>query len=370
MADWTIRVAQSPIGFGTPYKHNIIVVVDPAGRAVYEINGGPLDANGKIIPFNDRRGPLAYLSGDFPAGAERGAAGTLFYRPDLDQRVVFSGTEQQVRNRIQVADACIDAINAAREKYTLLTGPRGGRDAPATPTFNSNSVNNVLLQCMGIPVNDPAITSQPGFQNPILGQDQIQQIIEQQKSTAPPAGQPPAGNIPIPRPKPEKRGENWDNSSTVTFADLIPSASNTMPQNATPVPGSSALPEHVIDAGNTLRANGYEITPRTMYLTHVLGPQGAVDLMKRTGSTGAPPEVPNADVATGDQMRAWVRALRLGPAAAGIAPLAPAGLSSTPGLAASDAIAPLQLGPNATMAASAPNEDAGTPAYAPVHPIA
>ena len=61
-----------------------------------------------------------------------------------------------------------------------------------------------------------------------------------------------------------------------------------------------------------------------MYLTHVLGPQGAVDLMKRTGSTGAPPEVPSPDAATGDQMRAWVRALRLEPAAAGITPMAPA----------------------------------------------
>jgi hypothetical protein len=49
MADWTIRVAQSPIGFGTPYKHNIIVVVDPAGRAVYEINGGPLGADGNEL---------------------------------------------------------------------------------------------------------------------------------------------------------------------------------------------------------------------------------------------------------------------------------------------------------------------------------
>src|ERR1043166_1615229 len=54
----------------------------------------------------------------------------------------------------------------------------------------------------------------------------------------------------------------------------------------------SALPQHVVEAGNLLRANGYEITPRTMYLTHVLGPQGAVDLMKRTGSTGSPPPGP------------------------------------------------------------------------------
>ena len=55
-----------------------------------------------------------------------------------------------------------------------------------------------------------------------------------------------------------------------------------------------------------------------MYVSHVLGPQAAVDLFKRTGSTGSP-AVPPADAATGDQMRAWVRALRLGPAAAGVA---------------------------------------------------
>src|ERR1043166_1526699 len=330
MADWTIRVAQSPIGFGTPYKHNIIVVVDPEGRAVDEMNGGPVDAEGMIIPFNDRRGPLAYLSGDFPAGAAKEAAGTRFYRPDLDQRVVFSGTEEQVRNRVQAADACIRAINAAQEKYTLLTGPRGGRDDPSKPTFNSNSVSNVLLQCMGIPVTDPAITSQPGYQNPILNQDQIQQIIEQQKPSAPPAERPPAGNVPVPRPKPEKRGDNWDNSNALTFADLIPSAPSTMAQNG--APANSGLPQHVVDAGNLLRTNGYEITPRTMYLAHVLGAQGAVDLMKRTGSTGSPPEVPSPDAATGDRMRAWVRTLRLGPAAAGIAPIAPA-LGTTPPLA-------------------------------------
>jgi hypothetical protein len=87
------------------------------------------------------------------------------------------------------------------------------------------------------------------------------------------------------------------------------------------------LPQHVIDIGNHLRANGYEITPRTMYVSHVLGPQAAVDLFNRTGSTGSP-AVPPADAATGDQMRAWVRALRLGPAAAGIA----GGITPAPGI--------------------------------------
>jgi len=63
---------------------------------------------------------------------------------------------------------------------------------------------------------------------------------------------------------------------------------------------ASGLPQHVIDTGNYLRANGYEITPRTMYVSHVLGPQAAVDLFKRTGST-ASDAVPTADAATGDR---------------------------------------------------------------------
>jgi hypothetical protein len=126
------------------------------------------------------------------------------------------------------------------------------------------------------------------------------------------------------------------------FADLIPQSSDpqlkTAGQSAAyqPVAATSGpgLPQHVIDAGNLLRANGYEITPRTMYLAHVLGPQAAVDLIKRTGSTYSP-AVPSADAATGDQMRAWVRALRLGPAAqagivGGLAP-APAAGAATPG---------------------------------------
>jgi hypothetical protein len=314
MADWTIRVAQLPIGFGTPYKHNMIVVMDSAGRVVYELNGGPVGSDGNIVPLNDRRGPFAYLSGEFPVGAER-HRGTYFYRPDLNQRVVFSGPEDQVLNRVQAAEACIRAINSAQEKYTLFTGPSGGRDAPSSPTFNSNSVNASLLQCMGIPVDDPAITRQPGFENPILNQDQVQQIIEQQNSTAP-----PPGNVPLPRPRPDKRGDAADDSYGLALGRARPAAPTML--QAEPGPAADAdLPQHVIDAGNYLRANGIEITPRSMYVASVLGPQRAVDLFNRTGSTSSD-EVPSPDAATGRQVLSWVRALRLGPAAAG-APTAP-----------------------------------------------
>jgi hypothetical protein len=109
---------------------------------------------------------------------------------------------------------------------------------------------------------------------------------------------------------------------TSIFADLIPKPAGSQLETAGRSPayqqvaskGGPGLPQHVIDTGNLLRANGFEITPRTMYVSHVLGPQAAVELFKRTGSTSSP-LVPSPDAATGDQMRAWVRALRLGPAA-------------------------------------------------------
>jgi hypothetical protein len=213
---------------------------------------------------------------------------------------------------------------------------------------------------MRIPVHDPAITSQPGYENPILSQDQVQQIIEEQNPTVPPAASPPAGNVPIPRPQPQKRGDSWDGTNAPTFGQTASSASpapgekppaedsilggqppprqeqpstsifaDLIPQPAGPQlktggqslgyqqvasTGGPGLPQHVIDAGNLLRANGYAITPRTVYLAHVLGPQAAVDFIKRTGST-ASPAAPRPDAATGDQMLAWARALRLGPAA-------------------------------------------------------
>jgi hypothetical protein len=137
---------------------------------------------------------------------------------------------------------------------------------------------------------------------------------------------------------PRARTENSPETQPSRRADFAPNMSNAPVQQMSaaqrtegPVSptqsGSAGLPPQVVATGNYLRANGYEITPRTMYVAHVLGPERAVDLFRRTGSTGAPPEVPSPDAATGDRMRAWVRALR-GPAAmpaAGAIAAAPAG---------------------------------------------
>jgi hypothetical protein len=47
MADWTIRIAQLPVApVGTRFNHNMIVVMDPSGRVVWELNGGPVGPDG------------------------------------------------------------------------------------------------------------------------------------------------------------------------------------------------------------------------------------------------------------------------------------------------------------------------------------
>ena len=98
--------------------------------------------------------------------------------------------------------------------------------------------------------------------------------------------------------------------------------SETGPATQSPsIPAVPGLPPQVVANGNYLTANGFAITPRTMYVAHVIGPQRAVDLFRRTGST-ASPDVPSPDAATGEQMRAWARALRgYGTAPGSAAPL-------------------------------------------------
>jgi hypothetical protein len=100
MADWTISVARLPIRIGadTNYNHTIIVVKNGSGQKIAEINGGPADNNGTLIPADSALGILAHIAGSFPLGAEIKEAGTdRYYRPGLSETVVYSGSQGQIR---------------------------------------------------------------------------------------------------------------------------------------------------------------------------------------------------------------------------------------------------------------------------------
>jgi len=320
MSDWTISVAQLPVvGFGPRFHHNIIVVKDASGRLVYEMNGGPADANGNIIPLDDPRSALAYTSGQFPVGAQ-GSEYPIFYRPGLQEHPVLSGTQAEVLRRVDAAKACIDAITSAARPYTLTTGPKGGREDATTPTFNSNSVNASLLQCMGIPVGNPAISNQLGFDNPILDADEVRRIREEQNAMPPPA-------VPAPRTPGNKRNEII-NDQYGSAADRIagkpaqqqPADETLGPLNPSPARAQSidrslrgALPPQVATGANYLAANGVPVTHRSMYLASVYGPQRVVDAIN-SGQVGSLP-APLPDEQTQRQIRSWVQGWHgIGPA--------------------------------------------------------
>jgi hypothetical protein len=121
---------------------------------------------------------------------------------------------------------------------------------------------------------------------------------------------------------PRLRTQNTPDAQPSRMVDAGPGADSgndrqmmtVQPLAARDQPGSSTLPPQVVANADYLRANGFAITPRTMYVAHVIGPERAVDLF-RTRATGSP-DVPPADAATGQQVRAWVRALRGAPPAA------------------------------------------------------
>jgi hypothetical protein len=141
------------------------------------------------------------------------------------------------------------------------------------------------------------------------------------------------GNALSPGPQPSSSPNprvNSIGSGGSAYADANagnqPAAPQTAAAGAGPVAGPPlGVPPHVIASGNYLSANGFAVTPRSLYVANVLGPQRAVDLFRRTGSTSSP-DVPFPDAETGRQTLAWVRALRGGAAApaAGVGPPAPA----------------------------------------------
>jgi hypothetical protein len=96
MSNWTISVAQLPIG-NTGQFHNMILIRDETGRIQKEIDGGPADGNGELISVGSGKALNAYTSGTFPIGARIFPKST-YYQQDLPEfEPLFSGTQSQVR---------------------------------------------------------------------------------------------------------------------------------------------------------------------------------------------------------------------------------------------------------------------------------
>ena len=209
---WKIRIHQKPVAPGGP-QHNFIVVEDGRGDPYAEFNGGPIDKNGQFIELDPR--DLASINSRLSGGILGADVRYFPFQPPLNlkdpgarllQEVPV--TQEQAVAAVKAAAACREEINALRLPYRLSgTGPEidhmSESNAPlGPPGFNSNGVFSTLLACMGVAPTHPAIESQPGSGQLILPPSQIQEIRQQYQPSS------PGERIPLPPPRPQRRGDN------------------------------------------------------------------------------------------------------------------------------------------------------------------
>jgi hypothetical protein len=213
---WKIRIHQIPVAPGGPH-HNFIVVEDGRGNPYAEFNGGPIDKKGEFIKL-DPHDPASINSR--LSGGVLGADVRYFpFQPPLNLKESsarllqeFPMTQQEAVAATKAADACRKEINALQLPYRLSgTGPEIDRNsennAPlGPPGFNSNGVFSTLLACMGVTPTHPAIESQPGSGQLVLPPSRIREIRQQYQPAS------PDEQIPLPRPRPQIRGDNSNGS--------------------------------------------------------------------------------------------------------------------------------------------------------------
>jgi len=126
--NYSIVKSQFPI-FGTG-GHNVIVALDPRGNQLGEINGEAMSADGKTVK------PIGFLRSD---RLKVNSYANKYYRPEYSQTTLFTGSRDEVMDRMRAAQACGKEINDLNLPYPFLGFGK-----------NSNSVFSTLAACMGL----------------------------------------------------------------------------------------------------------------------------------------------------------------------------------------------------------------------------
>ena len=105
----SVSVGQVPLPFGQ--NHNTLIFRDDNGRIFAEMDGGPVDTNGRVILFgsgNDVQAFDAYASGRYPVGVETAQGPSRLYQPGLPESTIFSGSMSEVIDRYNAAQTAAD----------------------------------------------------------------------------------------------------------------------------------------------------------------------------------------------------------------------------------------------------------------------
>lgn len=141
--------------------HNMIVLLDGAGKLLYELDGLATGIDGKIKP-------VGYLPSDRLKVYAFSRA--TFYAPDQAHRVLLQGSADDLLNRVNAARAAGEAINQLDLPYPFLGLGK-----------NSNSVASTLIRVMVLVEEDipGAARFTPGRGEWVLDDETIARIQDE-----------------------------------------------------------------------------------------------------------------------------------------------------------------------------------------------
>jgi hypothetical protein len=169
----SIAVRQHVFKVGeSPFAHNFLVLYDDNGNVVSELHGFATDPNTGVRKSVGR-------SSDYLRAVEPDR-GDGFYAAGQPEQVLWQGSHDDALARWNAAREARDQINDRNLTYNAwgsdLNGPKDW-DAPVPDVIagNSNSVNSTLVDAMGMRLPSMPYMA-PGIENPLLRQQQIDQI--------------------------------------------------------------------------------------------------------------------------------------------------------------------------------------------------
>lgn len=178
-------------------SHDFLVLRDGNGRAIAELHGLATDRKtGEFIPIgtDEQKHSLRVWHFAHDAGYARSiganANGATFIQQDQDHVTVLTAGKEEVLARWNAAVAAKEPLNALDLNY-----PSYGFKI-MDDTVNSNSAYRTLSEIMGVPVYDFAGRLEPGLDNRMVDQKEIERLRTHGYPTVEPKPVPSPGPSP------------------------------------------------------------------------------------------------------------------------------------------------------------------------------
>jgi hypothetical protein len=165
------------LGVAAVASHNFLVLRDGQGRAVAELHGLATDrTTGEFIPIGTDEQKHSLRIWHFAHDAEYAksvgakASGATFIQEGQDHKTMLTAGKEEVLTRWGAAVAAKEPLNALDLNY-----PSYGFNIPSG-TVNSNSAYRTLSEITGVPVHDFPWKLEPGLDNRMVDQKEIEKL--------------------------------------------------------------------------------------------------------------------------------------------------------------------------------------------------